>query len=169
MQKFILILMVLAFQTGFAQKIAYIEMDDILDKMPEFQKANEEIEKQAEQWQSEIDAKFDAIESMYQEYVKNESTLSDVAKQQKQQAIFDAEKEANDLKEQKFGREGEITTLQEEKFKPIYDLIFASAEKIAKDRQYDYVFDKSQQQSWVYTNPDMDITEDVINDLGLQE
>jgi len=169
MQKIVLILFVLVFQAGFAQKVAYIEMDQILDKMPDFQKASDAIDKQAEQWQSEIDVKFDAVESMYQEYVKNESTYSDQTKQLKQDAIFQAEKQANEYKEEKFGREGEITTLQEEKFKPIYDKVFASAEKIAKEKQYDYVFDKSQQTSWIYTNPDMDLTGDVMKDLGLTE
>ena len=169
MQKIMLILFLLAFQTGFSQKIAYIEMDVILDKMPEFKQASDAVDKQADQWQSELDTKFDAVESMYQEYVKNESTLSDQAKQQKQEAIFQAEKQANDFKEEKFGRDGEINSYQEEKFKPIYDTVFAAAEKVAKEKGYDYVFDKSQQAAWIYTNPDMDLTQDVINDLGLEK
>jgi len=169
MKKIILILFVLGVQVGFAQKIAYIEMDNILDKMPEFQKASDEVDQQAKQWQSELDTKFESIESMYQEYVKNESTLSDQMKQQKQETIFQAEKQANDFKEEKFGQEGEIMTLQDEKFKPVYDKVFASAEKVAREKGYDYVFDKSQDAAWVYTNPEMNITEAVLSDLGLNQ
>ncbi|MCB0805061.1 MAG: OmpH family outer membrane protein, partial [Bacteroidales bacterium] len=161
MKKLILVLMVLGIQVGFAQNIAYIEMDIILEEMPEFQKASDEIDQQAKQWDSELQTKFETVETMYQEYVKNESTMSDATKQQKQEAIFQAEKAANDFKDEKFGQEGEIMTLQEEKFKPIYDKIFASAEKVAKEKKYNFVFDKSAESSWVYTNPEMDITDDV--------
>ena len=169
MKKIVLILFVLGIQVGFAQKVAYIEMDKILDNMPEFQKASDEIDQQAQVWQSELDAKFESIENMYQEYVRNEPTLSDQAKQQKQEAIFEAEKKANEFKEEKFGREGEIIALQEKKFQPLYDKVFASAEKIAKEKQFDYVFDKSQEGGWIYTNPQLDLTEDVKADLGVSE
>ncbi len=64
-------------------------------------------------------------------------------KQQKQEEIVQSEKQAKEFREQKFGKEGEITKLKEQKIKPLQDNIFKAAEKVALANGYDYVFDKS--------------------------
>ncbi|MEZ5084222.1 MAG: OmpH family outer membrane protein [Bacteroidales bacterium] len=167
MKKIGILLLVFGFSVASAQKIGYIEMERILEKMPEYEKANEEIESQVKAWEAELDSKFEDIESMYQEYVGSESSLNDEMRKQKQNAIIEAEKKANKYKDEKFGREGEITELQESKLKPIYDKVFLSAEKVAKENGFDYVFDKNADSQWIYTNPDMDITDKVINSMEI--
>jgi len=169
MKKIILGLMVLSFQLATAQKIAYIEMDAILEKMPEFNKANEEIDAAVEQWENELNAKFDAVEQMYQEYVQNESMFSDEEKMAKQDDIFQAENEAKEFREQKFGREGEVYEMQESKIKPLTDKVYDAAEEVAKNNGYDYIFDKSGETNWIYTNPEHNLTEQVISNLGLKD
>jgi outer membrane protein len=168
MKNVLLIIMVLGIQLGFAQKIAYIEVDQILEKMPAFTQANEAINKQVTQWEEELDNRFQSIEDLYQAYVVNESRLSDEEKKQKQDEIFEAENKANEYKESKFGTEGDLMKLQEEKLKPIYDQVYTMTEKIAKENGYDYVFEKSAESSWIYTNPALNITEDVIKALKLE-
>lgn len=168
MKNVLLILMVLGVQMGFAQKIAYIEVDQILEKMPAFTQANEEINNQVGQWENELDNRFQSIEDLYQAYVMNESRLSDEEKKLKQDEIFEAENQANEYKESKFGTDGDLMKLQEEKLKPIYDQVYNLTEQIAKDSGYDYVFEKSAESSWIYTNPALNITEDVIKALKLE-
>ena len=167
MKNVLLVLMLIGFQMGFAQKIAYIEVDKILDKMPAFEQANNEIDAQIKLWDDEIDKKFDKIEELYQAYVVNESQMTDEQKKQKQDEIFDAEKQANELKDSKFGNEGELMQLQEQKLKPIYDQIYNKTEEIAAEKGYDYVFEKSAESSWIYTNPALNLTEEVIKALNL--
>ena len=167
MKNVLLVLMLIGFQMGFAQKIAYIEVDKILDKMPAFEMANNEIDAQIKLWDDEIDKKFDKIEELYQAYVVNESQMTDEQKKQKQDEIFDAEKQANELKDSKFGNEGELMQLQEQKLKPIYDQIYNKTEEIAAEKGYDYVFEKSAESSWIYTNPALNLTEEVIKALNL--
>lgn len=167
MKNIVLLVLILGFQITNAQKIAYIELDKILDKIPEFQAANEAVDTQVKQWEQELDNKFDAIEMMYQEYVNNEGNLTPEVKQQKQQSIIQAEGEANAFKEEKFGMDGEINTLQEEKYKPIYDKVYLTAEEVAKENGYDYLFNKSEESNWIYTNISHDLTEKVIEKLEL--
>ncbi len=169
MKKIILGLMVLSFQVGVAQKLAYIETDKIVEDMPEFQKANDEIDTQVKQWESEVEAKFQAVEQLYQEYVKNEPTFSREEKKAKQDEIFEVEKEAKDFREQIFGNEGQLKQLQETKIKPLQEKINAAAEKVGKENGYDYVFEKSPESSWIYTNPEHNISELVKAELGLNE
>ena len=167
MKKVLLFFMFIGIQSVFAQKIAYIEVDKILDKMPAFEQANNEIDTQIKSWNDEIDQKFEKIEELYQNYVLNESQMTDDQKKQKQDEIFNAEAEANEYKESKFGNEGDLLKLQEQKLKPIYDQIYDKTEEIAAQKGYDYVFEKSSESSWIYTNPALNITNDVIKGLGL--
>jgi outer membrane protein len=167
MKKIILAMLVLGVQLAMAQKVAYIELEKILNKMPSVEEAGNAIDAQASTWEAELDDKFQAIESMYQEYVNSEGSLDNDMKRQKQDAIFKAEAEANEFKEQKFGPEGELGKLQDEKFGPIYDRVYQVAEKVAVDNGYDYLFDKSSDNSWIFTNAEHDLTEKVIIELGL--
>ncbi|RLD59947.1 MAG: OmpH family outer membrane protein [Bacteroidetes bacterium] len=156
-----------AWQYATAQKLAYFESNLILKEMPAFTKANKELDSIAKQWESEIDDKFQYVDQLYKDYVKTESSFSPEVKQQKQEEIFQAEKQAKDLKDQKFGMDGEMHKLQEEKIQPLQESINTAAKEIAKEMNYDYVFDLSKESNWVYLNDDYNITELVKVKLGL--
>ncbi len=160
-------LIVFTWQISFAQKLTYFESAVILEEMPAFSKANKELDSIAKIWDTEIDNKFKRIDQLYKEYVKNESGLSPESRKKKQEEIFNAEKQANDFKEQKFGRDGDMAKLQEQKIKPLQDQVFGAAKALAKEMGYDYVFDISMEGNWVYLNEDYDITEMVKAKLGL--
>ncbi|MBN2175063.1 MAG: OmpH family outer membrane protein [Bacteroidales bacterium] len=168
MKKIVLIFAILSFQLGFAQKIGYIEMDRILEKIPKFQQVNAEIDSAVDQWQSETDAIYQQVEDLYQQYVQNQSKMSDDMKKKKQDEIFNKENEAKEFREEKFGSEGELYQMQEDLIKPITDGVYKTAENVAKTNGYDYLFEKTQESSWIYTNPDHDLTELVIKELGLE-
>jgi outer membrane protein len=168
MRMLTLITLLVVFQVGFGQKIGYIELDQILSKMESFKKAGEEINETASLWESEIETKFQQVEDLYQNYVMNESQMNDQQKKEKQNQIFQAEKQANEFKESKFGQQGELLALQEEKLKPIYDSIFDITEKIARKKEMDYVFEKSAESAWIYTNPALNLTGEVIEALGIK-
>ena len=169
MKTIVLGILVLAFQIGIAQNIAYIETEKIIEKMPAYQQASAEIEAQIKLWEEEVEAKFKKVEDMYQDYVKNETLFPDDIKQEKQQEIIDTEKQAKEFREQKFGREGELEKLQESKLKSFQDTILQTAERIGKEKNYDYIFEKSSESNWIYTNPKHDLTELVIAELGLNK
>lgn len=167
MRKLAIILLLITSQFGFAQNMAYIESNKVLEKMPDFKQATTELEDQVNAWELELDNKFNSIETMYNEYVKTEVMMSEETRKQKQEAIFEAEREANEFKESKFGQDGELFTLQETKLKPSYDKINAAAETVATENGYDYVFDKSIESNWIFTNAKHDLTEKVIAHLEL--
>ena len=169
MKTIVLGILVLTLQIGIAQNIAYIETEKIIEKMPAYQQASAEIEAQIKLWEEEVEAKFKKVEDMYQDYVKNETLFPDDIKQEKQQEIIDTEKQAKEFREQKFGREGELEKLQESKLKSFQDTIPQTAERIGKEKNYDYIFEKSSESNWIYTNPKHDLTELVIAELGLNK
>lgn len=167
MKTIVLGILVLVFQIGMAQNIAYIETEKIIEKMPAYQQATQEVDSQIKVWESEVEAKFKKVEDLYQDYVKNESLYSDDIKQEKQQEIIDSEKLAKEFRDQKFGEGGDLEKLQESKLKPLQDTILNTAQRIGIEKNYDYIFEKSQDTKWIYTNPKHNLTEIVIAELGL--
>ncbi len=169
MKTIVLGILVIAFQIGLAQNIAYIETDKIIEKMPAYQQATEEIESQISTWEAEVEAKFKKVEDMYQDYVKNESLFPDDIKQEKQEEIIEAEKQAKEYREQKFGKDGDLQLLQESKLAALQDTILNTAQRIGIEKNYDYIFEKSPETNWIYTNPKHNLTDLVIAELGLED
>lgn len=167
MKTIVLGILVIAFQIGLAQNIAYIETDKIIDKMPAYQQATADIESQISIWEGEVEAKFKKVEDMYQDYVKNESLFPDDIKQEKQEEIIEAEKQAKEYREQKFGKDGDLQLLQESKLASLQDSILNTAQRIGIEKNYDYIFEKSPETNWIYTNPKHNLTDLVIAELGL--
>jgi len=132
MKKVFLALLVMAFNAGLAQRIAYVEVNKIIDKMPEYKTANENIDNQIKQWESEVELKFQEVENLYQDYVKNEMLYTEDVKIEKQNGIVDAEKKAKEFREKIFGQTGELNKMQEQLLKPLEDKIFQTAERSGK-------------------------------------
>jgi outer membrane protein len=151
---------------SFAQKMAYVDTKYIMDKIPEYKTAQDEIERVSEKWQQELEEKYQGIEQMYADYQAQEVLLPEDVRQEKQEEIFQSERDAKEFREQKFGYEGELFKLQESKVRPIQDKVFRSTETIAKQKRFDLVFDKAGEVTWMYTNATYDLSDDVLEELG---
>ena len=162
-----ILITVFSWQFASAQKLAYFESNLIIKEMPAFIKANKELDSIAKLWETAIDNKFKYVDQLYKDYVKTENSFSPDVKQQKQEEIFAAEKQAKELKDQKFGIDGEMHELQDDKIQPLQENINATAKEIAKEMNYDYVFDLNKESNWVYLNDDYNITELIKAKLGL--
>lgn len=154
---------------SFAQRVGYVNTETIMEKIPEYQAAQSEIERVSQKWQKELEEKYSAIEQMYNEYQAQEVLLPEDIKQEKQEEIFQAEREAKEYREGKFGYNGELFSLQESKVKPIQDRVFRAVEAVSKRKKYDFVFDKAGEVTWLYTNAAFDISDGVLEELGLLE
>lgn len=164
-----LLSLVLLSSVALAQRVGYVDTGVVLEKIPEYGTAQEEVERISQQWQQELEEKYQAIEQMYSDYQAQEVLLPDDLKRQRQEEIFEAEREAKEYREKKFGYEGELFQLQEARVKPIQDKVFKAVEKAAKRKRYDFVFDKAGEVTWLYTNNTYDLTKEVLRDLGIEE
>lgn len=152
-----------------AQKVGYVDSEMIMDKIPEYKEAQEDIERISERWQKELEAKYQEIEDLYSEYQAREVLLSEDVKKEKQEEIFQAERDAKEYREKKFGYSGELFSMQESKVKPIQDKVFKAVETIAKRKRVDMVFDKSGETNWLYTNAVYDLSQEVMDELGISD
>ena len=152
-----------------AQKVGYVNTEDIMQKMPEYKEAQSEIDQISNLWQTELEKKYAAIEQMYQEYAAQEVLYTEEVKQQKQDAIFQLERAAKEYREEKFGYNGNLFSLQENKLKPLQEKIMKAVKEVITRRKYAMVFDQAGNTTWLYTDPAYDLGPEVLEELGLGE
>lgn len=151
-----------------AQKVAYVDIKYILSNMDDYKAAKAEVDQLSAKWQKELEAKYAAIEKMYSDYTVEEILLPEDIKKERKDAIFEAERIAKEYKKEKFGYEGELYKVQDQKVQPIQDRIYEAVEKMALEKKLDIIFDKSANSGMIYTNALFDRTEDVMGRLGIK-
>jgi outer membrane protein len=156
-----LALALMSMALGYAQRIAYVDVTDILESLPEYQKAQEQLDKIATQWRQEIAVEQDKIKGMYSKYQAEQVLLSDEMKKQREEEIMNKEKEVRELQRQKFGPEGALFKKREELVRPIQERVFNAIQKYAEDRGYEFIFDKGSASGMLYADKRYDKTEDL--------
>jgi len=148
-----------------AQRIAYVDVNTILESIDEYQEAQQELDRLASQWRQEIAQEYDKIKSMYNKYQAEQVLLSDEARRQREEQIMDMEKRVRDMQKARFGPEGKLFERRQELVKPIQDRVYAAIEEFASDRGYDFIFDRSGAAGIIFSNPQYDKTEDIVRAL----
>ncbi|MBP7478587.1 MAG: OmpH family outer membrane protein [Chitinophagales bacterium] len=167
-QLFTLLAFICISSVASAQRFAYMDSEYILNKMPEYKKAQESLDKIAGEWQKEIEDKMKEIENMYQKFQAEQPLLTDKMKQERITSIESKERELKELQKAKFSPNGELFKKRQELIQPIQDRIYDEIQKIAKIKSYDVVFDKSSGASMIYTNPKLNISDEIVKAMGGQ-
>lgn len=163
---FLLFLALVSFQS-FSQKFGYIDTEFITSKMPEYKKAQEEMEKYSEKWVQDIQGKYTELEKMRQQFQQEEILLTADMKRDRQKNIDDKETEIKDLNNKVFGMNGLLFLKKKEIMKSILDDIYKACEKVARQKQLMFIFDKASDLSMIYTDPRHDYTDYVMEALGI--
>lgn len=144
-----------------AQRIAIIDVTAVLESLPEYQKAQEQLDKIATTWRQEIAQEQDKIKGMYSKYQAEQVLLSEDMKKQREEEIMNKEKEVRELQRQKFGPEGALFKKREELVKPIQDRVYGAIERFATDKGFEFVFDKGSASGILFADKKNDKTEDL--------
>jgi len=150
----------------FSQKFAYIDSDYILNKIPEFKQAQDKLDALSAEWQKEIEKKFNDVENMYKSYQQEQILLTKPMKNKREEAIMRAEKEAKDLQRKYFAPQGELNLKRQELVKPIQDKIYDAVQQLASNNKYAVIFDSSSDLIMLYSNPNLDKSDKILEILG---
>ncbi|CAN5143903.1 hypothetical protein BH23BAC1_BH23BAC1_01510 [soil metagenome] len=163
---FLLVFLSLSF-LGFSQKFGYVDSNYILSKMPDYKKAQDEINKLSLSWQDEIQNQYKEIEGMYDALKAEEVLLTSDMKNDRLAEIQKKEHEVKEYQKKVFGYEGLFFLKKKELIKPVQDEVFEAVNKIAVNNRLQIVFDKSGDLVMIYTDPIHDYTDLVLEELGL--
>jgi outer membrane protein len=158
----------LAMVSNAQSKIAIVDTKYILDKIPDYKAAQTKLNQFSEQWQREIDVKNTEVEKMFRDFEAEQVMLSDELKKKREDQLFNKEKELRDLQKQRFGYEGDLFKKRQELVKPIQDKVYTAIQKIAQQRGYDLILDKSEGITVIFADPKLDRSEDVLKELGVK-
>lgn len=167
--KVLFILIILATGSIFAQRgvrIAYIDMEYILENINEYQDANSQLSTKAHKWKSEIEQKKSAIEQMRKNLSAEKILLTKELAKEREEDIQVLEKEMTDYQQDRFGPQGDLVIQRNLLAKPVQDQVFNAVQDIVKNRKYDFVFDKSADVVMLYSNKRHDISDLVLRSIN---
>jgi outer membrane protein len=151
-----------------AQRYAVIDSKYILEKMPEYKESQTKLDQFSAQWQQEIEKKQADLDKMYKDYDAEQVMLSDDLKKKREDELFNREKEVRDLQKKRFGFEGDLFKKRQELIKPIQDRVYVAIQKLAVEKSYDFILDKSEGITVIFADPKLDKSDDVLKFLGVK-
>ena len=151
-----------------AQKYAIIDTKYILDRMPDYKTAQTQLDAFAAAWQKEIDDKQRDLDKMYRDFEAEQVLLSEDLRRKREDQLFIREKEVRDLQRQRFGFEGDLFKKRGELIKPIQDRVYNAVQKLAVQRGYDFILDKSEGITVIFADPKLEKSDDILKELGVK-
>lgn len=151
-----------------AQRYAIIDSKYILEKLPEYKESQAKLDQFSAQWQQEIERKQADLDKMYKDYDAEQVMLSDELKKKREDELFNKDKELRDLQRKRFGFEGDLFKKRQELIKPIQDKVYTAIQKLAVDKSYDFILDKSEGITVIFADPKLDRSDDVLKYLGVK-
>jgi outer membrane protein len=164
----LLFILCFAFSSVFlsAQRIAIVETEYIFGKVKTYAVANENLEKISQEWQKDIENRMADLDAQYKKFQAEQSLYTAQMKQEKIQEIETKEKDVAALQQKRFGPNGELFKKRQEMLQPIMNRIIDEIQKIAQAKSFDLVIDKSSGNTVLFSNPKLNISDDVIKAMG---
>jgi outer membrane protein len=159
-------ILLLAAATTFAQKFAFVDTEYILENIPSYKAAQQQLDQLSAQYQKELESMHAEVEQMYKDFQSESVLLSDEMKRKREDVIITKEKEYKDLQRKYFGREGDLYKKRQGLVKPIQDDVFNAIQAISTEGSYAVIFDKANGATLIYTNPKFDLSDQVLSKLG---
>ena len=171
MKKILITLIAIAcFATlSYAQKYAYVDTEYILENIPAYQAAQEQLDQLSVQYQKELETIQTELEKMYNDFRAESVLMSDDMKRKREDVIVSKEKEFRNLQQKYFGREGELFQKRQGLVTPIQDDIYNTVKEIASDGNYAVIFDMAGGLSMLYTDPKYNLSDQVLQKMGYKQ
>ncbi len=163
---FVFVALLMTSLSAFAQKIALVDMEYILKKIPSYEMANDQLAQVSKKWQVEVDVLTKDAKDLYTKYQSEMVYLSDELKTKREAEILAKEKSAAELKKTYFGSEGELYKKRQSLLTPIQDEIYNAIKALSEEKGYTLVLDRASGDNIIFASPKMDISDEVLQKLG---
>ena len=150
-------------------RIAYIDMDVILSKNKEFRTANQLLDEKITQWKKEVELKKIQLKRLEDQFAVEKILLTPELISDRELEIKDFASEIVSLQEKRFGPNGDMMIQKNQLLKPVQDQVLSIVQDIAKERKYDFVFDRSSDIIMLYSAKNYDISDLVLRKIQVQE
>lgn len=151
------------------QRIAYIDMEYILENVPDYQEASTQLQAKVQRWQDKIAENQRGIEILKTDLANEKALLTPGLIEEREEDITIRTEELKKTQNKYFGTKGDLFRLRKQLAKPVQDQVYNAIQDIAKKRRYDFVLDKSSDLIMLYSNDKYDISDLVIKRITRNE
>ena len=150
-------------------RLAYIDMDEILENVDEYATASQLLEQNVEEWKKEIEVKKMELKGREEQLQAEKVLLTPELIEDRQTELDIFRKEVVDLQRKFFGPNGQYINQKNKLLKPIQDQVLSIVRQIAQERKYDFVFDRSSDLVMLYSSKNYDISNLVLQRINTQK
>jgi Skp family chaperone for outer membrane proteins len=150
-------------------KVGYIDMEYILENVPNYAEATIQLEQKAQKWKQEIETKKIAITKIKEALTAEKPLLTKGLIEERELEIKFLENELLDFQQKRFGSSGDLILQKSTLAKPIQDQVFTAVQDIAEAKKYDFIFDKSSDLTMLFAAKRFDISDQVLRVLNRAE
>ena len=143
-------------------KIGYIDMEYILQNVPDYNEAKNQLEQKAQKWKQEIETKKNEISRLKDLLATERVLLTKELLEEREEEIAFQEKELLDYQEKRFGPKGDLTIQKAVLAQPVQDQVFNAAQDIAEAKKYDFILNKTSDLTILFAAKRYDISDQVI-------
>lgn len=159
-------------QQSYAQRgvrLAYIDMDEILENVEEYKTAATLLDKNVANWKKDIELKKMELEGREEQLQAEKVLLTQELIEDRKLELQLFRSEIIDLQTKYFGPTGDYIQQKNNLLKPIQDQVLSIVRQIAQERKYDFVFDRSSDLVMLYSAKNYDISDLVIKRINRQQ
>jgi|GEM_PF-14987 len=150
-------------------KVGYIDMEYILQNVPDYTEAQNQLEQKAQKWKQEIETKKIEINKLKEALKAEKALLTKGLIEERIAEIVFLENENLDLQQKRFGPNGDLMAQKASLTKPIQDQVFTAVQDIAEAKKYDFIFDKTSDLTMLFAAKRFDISDQIIRVLNRTE
>jgi outer membrane protein len=149
------------------QRLAYVDSEYILSKLPEYTGLDQRLKTLVTGWNQELTAMQVEIDRLEQEFSARDILFTQEVRQQRLTEIQTKKRAKEQFEQSRFGPEGEYFRQQQQLLEPIQRRVMAAIEKIAQRDGYDFVFDRTGDFLFLYTRSQWNISKEVLLEMGI--
>ncbi|MFV8325098.1 OmpH family outer membrane protein [Flavobacterium sp. ZS1P14] len=150
-------------------KVGYIDMEYILQNVPDYTEAKIQLEQKAQKWKQEVEVKKNEIDKLKNALKAEQALLTKELINERETEIKFLEDQNLDYQQKRFGANGDLMQQKLVLAKPIQDQVFTAVQDIAEAKKYDFIFDKSSDLTMLFAAKRFDISDQVIRVLNRTE
>ncbi len=147
-------------------RIGYIDMEYILENVPEYTEASTQLEGKVQRWKKDIEKKQKSIDQMKLNLSNERVLLTKELIEEREEEIKIEEDEMLKYQQDRFGPNGDLMIQRRQLVQPIQDQVFNIVQEIAENKKYDFIFDKSADIVMLFAAERNDISDQVLRSIN---
>ncbi len=147
-------------------RIGYVDMEYILQNVPEYQEASSQLDARVQEWRKEAEKNRKEVSDLKEELENEKALLTKELIEEREEEIAYREEQASEYEQNRFGPNGDYMLQKKQLVRPIQDQVFTAVQEIADNRNLDMIFDRTAESGMIYADEALDVSDQVLRSIN---